>query len=624
LNNDYNIIVLELENIARVWSEQNYLLLAELFNQSYDIRISDVDQKISDINSKTDEIVERHNVLVDEFNDVDNELREINGTILFLSRADTEILNKHKNLLDKVNNIKNQINENSFLSYDFLENEVDNIKKSFDIFENEAKNAFRDGFIKGSYSETLEKEKLCDIKGICVNKTDFLKILINSINIVNKNIGEVCSSFKTIKEVHEQENNKSNELLKNYNMEEINEILENAKQNKILNVKNNIFNEIKDIKADDETNSSLNLLLDISAVNFVDEEIDYGTFSEEEILSLININLSNESEDYNKNYCDIEVMNVSEYYGSKAEINKVNEVGESNFASRINIELTENFPLCCVFGECKRCCTDNQCEQDPSLIPVLFLHGHALNRDNSPEYSLDAFNKIQTKLQEDGYISAGSITPVSDFRGIQKGDWGLSSKPISVKGSYYLVSYYNLGSYTIATQKSENIETYAIRLKELIELLMFRTGKDKVTIISHSMGGLVARSYMQIFGDEDIDKLIMIATPNNGISGSINSYCPILGEKNECKDMSENSIFIKKLNDPNKIPQNAEIFNIVGTGCDNGDGIVSKENSELEYAENFFVNGTCDGFSDVLHTQILDIDRYPEVYDTIQAILKNN
>ena len=81
---------------------------------------------------------------------------------------------------------------------------------------------------------------------------------------------------------------------------------------------------------------------------------------------------------------------------------------------------------------------------------------------------------------------------------------------------------------------------------------------------------------------------------------------------------------MNKINDPNKVPQNVEIFNIVGTGCDNGDGIVSKENAEFKYAENFFVNGTCDGFSEVLHTQILDIDIYPEVYDTIQTILKNN
>ena len=189
------------------------------------------------------------------------------------------------------------------------------------------------------------------------------------------------------------------------------------------------------------------------------------------------------------------------------------------------------------------------------------------------------------------------------------------------------MSYYNLGSYAISTQKSESIETYAIRLKELIDLLKFRTGRDKVVIVTHSMGGLVARSYLQIFGEEDVDKIIMITTPNKGVSGSVSSYCPILGEKKECNDMSEESIFIKKINDPNKVPKNVEVHNIVGMGCDtdgeNGDGVVSKENSELEYAENYYVNGTCGSFS-VLHTQILDIEKYPKVYETISSILRKS
>ena len=60
-------------------------------------------------------------------------------------------------------------------------------------------------------------------------------------------------------------------------------------------------------------------------------------------------------------------------------------------------------------------------------------------------------------------------------------------------------------------------------LKELIDLLKFRTGRDKVVIVAHSMGGLVARSYMQIFGDEDVDKIIMITTPNKGVSGSVSN-----------------------------------------------------------------------------------------------------
>ena len=164
-------------------------------------------------------------------------------------------------------------------------------------------------------------------------------------------------------------------------------------------------------------------------------------------------------------------------------------------------------------------------------------------------------------------------------------------------------------------------------MKELIDILKFRTGKDKVIIITHSMGGLVARSYVSIFGDSSVEKLVLIATPNKGISGKINNYCPVLGEKKECGDMSSESIFIKKLNDPLKTPAGLEIYNIVGTGCGTdgktGDGIVTKENAELEYGQNYYINGTCEGVSKPLHTQILNIDNYPKVYDIISSVLKN-
>jgi len=337
--------------------------------------------------------------------------------------------------------------------------------------------------------------------------------------------------------------------------------------------------------------------------------------------------LSINSEEYYTNYCKTkDGFNISEYYGDKTELTKVIDVAAANFTSRIGIKLTENYPICCVFGVCKRCCAQDECKEDPSLYPILFLHGHTLNRDNSPDFSLDAFNKIQAKLQEEGYISAGTITPVSDYSEIKQNEWGMSSKPISVKGSYYLVSYYNIGSYAITTQKSENIETYAIRLKELIDLLKFRTGRDKVIIVAHSMGGLVARSYLQIFGDSSVDKLIMVAAPNKGLSGQVNSYCPILGENKECKDMSEDSIFIKKLNDPLKIQKNTKLYNIIGIGCDmgkkTGDGIALRENAELDYAENYYINGTCSRLK-LLHTEMLNIDEYPEVYNIISSILKS-
>ncbi len=71
--------------------------------------------------------------------------------------------------------------------------------------------------------------------------------------------------------------------------------------------------------------------------------------------------------------------------------------------SNINANLSDNPPICCVFNDCKPCCREDSCRNDPKSFPVVFVHGHSFAKDNSPEFSLDSFNKIQSKLQEDGY-----------------------------------------------------------------------------------------------------------------------------------------------------------------------------------------------------------------------------
>lgn len=54
-------------------------------------------------------------------------------------------------------------------------------------------------------------------------------------------------------------------------------------------------------------------------------------------------------------------------------------------------------------------------------------------------------------------------------------------------------------------------------LKPAIEKAKQETGASKVDIVAHSMGGLVARAYIQSDGyEDDVDQLIMLGTPNLG------------------------------------------------------------------------------------------------------------
>ncbi len=276
------------------------------------------------------------------------------------------------------------------------------------------------------------------------------------------------------------------------------------------------------------------------------------------------------------------------------------------------------------FAEISKKCTINNVTDicGDGKNPVVFLHGHAVTKDAPLEYSLEGFGSLQTKLDENGYISAGSITLYTE-KNVPKGIWEVHT-PLSLRASYYFDFFEEPENYRIILTKSENIDTYAVRLKEVFDNVRFRTGKNKINVIAFSMGGLVIRRHMQLFGNEGFDKVILLGAPNKGITGEVSTLCPLIGgEKRECEDMNSDSLFMQKLN-RDKVPEN--IYNIYGTGCvmdeGIGDGIVLEEKAKLENVKNFVINGTCRGKFQPLHLDLLKVDMYPEVYEIIKEILE--
>ncbi len=296
---------------------------------------------------------------------------------------------------------------------------------------------------------------------------------------------------------------------------------------------------------------------------------------------------------------------------------------ELDNSSYIQIEFEESSPVCCVLGKCQTCCISKECKSDPELYPVIFLHGHAVNKDSSAEYSLEGFNQIQEKLEESGYINAGTTTLFS-AKDAKNGEWGLIPAPLTIRASYYFDIFQKPENYIAVQTKSENIDTYAIRLKDVIDTVKYKTGKQKVNIVAFSMGGLVTRRYIQIFNDDSVNKVILIGTPNKGIVGDVADYCSLTGEELECKDMKENSLFMNKLN---RAPfPDVPIHNIMGTGCNmngkQGDGTVLEENAMLEEAQNYIIDGKCRSLVSPLHLDLRNIEIYPEVYEIIRNALK--
>jgi triacylglycerol esterase/lipase EstA (alpha/beta hydrolase family) len=60
------------------------------------------------------------------------------------------------------------------------------------------------------------------------------------------------------------------------------------------------------------------------------------------------------------------------------------------------------------------------------------------------------------------------------------------------------------------------IEHFAGQLASRIDAVRAATGAERVTLIAHSMGGLVARAYLRRFGAARIAQLITIGTPHHG------------------------------------------------------------------------------------------------------------
>ncbi|MDO8623535.1 MAG: alpha/beta fold hydrolase [archaeon] len=274
---------------------------------------------------------------------------------------------------------------------------------------------------------------------------------------------------------------------------------------------------------------------------------------------------------------------------------------------------------CCVFGQCKECCINETCKNSKENYPIMFIHGHSFNKDLPIEFNLDGFNKLQDNLEKEGYLDAGVISINDNF----KGSWADIPAPLLTKSSYYYDILKKEDNYITVPSKGESIDSYALRMKDIVEITKKETGRPKVIIIAHSMGGLVVRRYIQIFGGDSVDKIILIGTPNLGIEGDIATYCPIIGEEPECKDMIKNSMFMNKLNSEKP---NIPVYMIVGDGCKmqgrTGDGIVLKENAILEGANNYVVNGTCKDLESLLHIQMLDPELYPEVFEIIKKALK--
>lgn len=281
--------------------------------------------------------------------------------------------------------------------------------------------------------------------------------------------------------------------------------------------------------------------------------------------------------------------------------------------------LTEPSTICCFKKECYKCISDSSLN-----YPIIFVHGHSFNEKISAELSMDSFEEMAKELEKEGkYIDAGYFYEMQ-YDETSKNYLGGINNSVVVEATYYINTNVTEEGSFILDSKWESIETYSSRLNEIVKNVKYLTGKDKVIIVAHSMGCLVTRKYIQSYGEDSVDKIILIGGPNHGIDGFILNSCPVFGADIECNEMNKENSFMIKLNEA-PLPT-IPVYNLIGLGCPiegvEGDGIVKAQSAYLEGVENIYVSGTCSGV-DFFHVNMIQPSRHPEIYEIIKEKIED-
>ena len=127
------------------------------------------------------------------------------------------------------------------------------------------------------------------------------------------------------------------------------------------------------------------------------------------------------------------------------------------------------------------------------------------------------------------------------------------------------------------------IEFFAAELHDAIERVAQATGRPKVNLVCHSMGGLAARQYLREHGPARIAKLVTIASPHHG------TMLASLGLGLNARQMHPQSEFLRALEAFEAIePPAVDATSIYSTH----DNLVSpQETSRLPWARNVAIPG---------------------------------
>lgn len=169
---------------------------------------------------------------------------------------------------------------------------------------------------------------------------------------------------------------------------------------------------------------------------------------------------------------------------------------------------------------------------------------HVFTRDTCVDYPILFVHGIGTGF-DDWRPTASALSGSTHWRMRYNGDGELVSNYLggdpAPRNSIWNVSYYH--DTPVKEAFGGNLTKYARRLERIVDAVKRITKRDKVVLICHSMGGLVARGYMARSDEnwESVHKIVTVATPNEGVGTAV-------GVVGQLRDLRKGSEFITGLN----------------------------------------------------------------------------
>jgi pimeloyl-ACP methyl ester carboxylesterase len=221
--------------------------------------------------------------------------------------------------------------------------------------------------------------------------------------------------------------------------------------------------------------------------------------------------------------------------------------------------------------------------------PVLFIHGFCSSAETwdetIPQLSTRRFGTDVPRVYESVIGKAASQTLVAPGTNTFRIDF------TDLSGGFDLLAVANVPTIRKAGE-----------LKAVIDAIKLFTGAPKVILVGHSLGGLVARAYIEGIGMNrkgatmayggDIAALVMISTPNQGsvlanISGKPGAETCAIADTANLRDLQPSSDLLAQLNS-RPWPAGTAVHSIVSSNAGrNSDDVVTVESQDLTALSQF-------------------------------------